>query len=287
MRRSRAMIELSIAALLFGLMAFLTRRATSSGVGASQVALLRFGLGATVVLGGSAAGVVHIERSRHDLLLLRGFLGSAAALLYFIALAHLPIGTTTLLHYSAPIWSTMLAAIFLRESPTRPTVLALALAACGVLLVVLGQGAALGGEFAWLALGVFSAALSGGAVVAVRAARRYNSAWTVFAAFTFIGVLFTAIPAIVEWVEMSPVQWLLCIAVGAVSVVAQILMTRGLGTVENVTAGILGLLTVVSAMALGYLFDRELLSGLSIVGATLTVVGIVIASRVSRGTSVK
>ena len=212
--RTRGSIEMALAALLFGLMAFLTGRVTRGGVNAAQVAFVRMITASGVILALLSTGKLQLRASRWDLLALRSLLGSAAALLYFVLLAHLPVGTTTLLHYSAPIWSTIFAMRFLGERPRPATSVALALASVGVVLVVVGQGRALGGAYGWLLLGICSAALSGGAVAAVRAARRYDSAWTVFAAFSFVGAIFTAIPGFIGWSSITAYQWLLCLTIG-------------------------------------------------------------------------
>jgi drug/metabolite transporter (DMT)-like permease len=271
-----------LSALLFGLMAWMTRAATQRGATASQVAFIRFAV-ASLGLGVLLAGFrVRLSARRWDLLVLRGTLGSAAALCYFIVLARLPAGTTTLLHYSAPIWSTIIAAHVLDERPSRGTIMALACASVGVVLVVLGSGRHLGGGWAWLGLGVASSIISGGAGVAIRAARKYNSAWTVFAVFSTMGAIFTAPPAIWGWRAITSDVWLLCLGVGVVSGFAQMLMTHALGAVDNASAGILGQVTVLAAMVLGYAIDREIISDLSALGALLTVGGIILAARVGR-----
>ena len=273
-----------LSSLLFGVMAWLTRRVTQTGLGGSQVAFIRM-LGASVFVGAFAlTGQLELRVARWDLLAARSLLGSLAALLYFVLLAHLPVGTTTLLHYSSPIFATCFASYFLGERPSSRTARALVAAFVGVVLVVVGQGRHLGGSWGWLTVGIASAAISGGAVVAVRAARRYDSAWTVFAAFSIVGAIFTAFPAFVGWREMTAYQWLLCLMVAAVSLAAQVLMTHALGSLQNALAGLISMLTVLFAIALGYLFDGERLSALSGVGAGLTMLGIVWAARVSAQT---
>jgi drug/metabolite transporter (DMT)-like permease len=62
-------------------------------------------------------------------------------------------------------------------------------------------------------------------------------------------------------------------------------MTQALGTLQNAIAGVISMLTVLSAMALGYLFDGERFSGLSALGAGLTLVGVSLGAGVSRRTS--
>jgi drug/metabolite transporter (DMT)-like permease len=285
--RRRGLVELVASSILFGVMAWLARRVTTYGVSAAQVAFLRFAFVSIVVLVGAAAGRVVLLPRRADLLLVRAIFGSFAVLLYFMTLAHLPAGTSTLLYFSSPIWSTLLAAIFLREHPRGATVAALAVACGGVVLVVVGQGKHLGGSWTWLGVGVLSAALSGAALVGVRAARRYNSAWTVLAVFFMVGAICTAPPAVHAWSAITPGAWWICLGIAVVSLAAQLLMTNALGAVQNATAGALGLLTVITAMAMGYAFDGERLSGLSAAGALLVLGGIILSARVSDNTNTR
>jgi hypothetical protein len=50
-----------------------------------------------------------------DLLIYRGVFGGLAVLLYFLAIAHIPVGLATLLIYTAPVWSATFAALFIDE----------------------------------------------------------------------------------------------------------------------------------------------------------------------------
>ena len=84
---------------------------------------------------------------------------------------------------------------------------------------------------------------------------------------------------------MTAYQWLLCLTVGGVSLVAQLLMTRALGAVDNATAGIVGNSTILFAMTIGYVIEEEQFTTLTLLGAGLTVAGIIAASTVRKPTS--
>jgi drug/metabolite transporter (DMT)-like permease len=154
----------------------------------------------------------------------------------------------------------------------------LAIALAGVVLVVIGQGKVLGGAHGWLLLGVGSAALSGAAVTTVRAARRTDGAWAVFAAFTFVGAICIAPWAAWAWRAMTTSQWLLCLTIGLVSLAAQLAMTEALGVLDNATAGVIGNLTVLTTMTMGYLLGGERFSRLAGLGAALTILGVTLVA---------
>jgi drug/metabolite transporter (DMT)-like permease len=215
---------------------------------------------------------------RWGLLILRGVLGGTAVLFYFLAISHLPVGTATLLNYTAPIFTTTFAALFLDEAVTPATLVALVAASFGVCLVVYGQGRALGGAYVWLAIGLISAVISGGAIATIRAARRTEGAWEVFLSVCVVGALFNAPLALHGWKAPTPGGWALLATVGLLATVAQLLLTHALATVEAASAGIISQLTVVTALALGHFMDGEPFGLLSVVGGALTLAGVSLVS---------
>jgi drug/metabolite transporter (DMT)-like permease len=278
--RRRGLVEMVGSALLFGLMAFLAKRASRVFDGA-QIALVRFVFGLLAVAAQAVIRRAPLRPVAWRFLILRGVFGGAAVLLYFMAIDHLPVGTATLLNYTAPVFTAMFAAWFLGERLERLIYMAMGVTAAGVALVVYGQGRALGGGYGWQALALLSAVCSGAAVTSIRAARRTDGTWEVFAMFCLVGALFTAPPALAEWRAPTPAQWLLLMSVGGCAVVAQLFMTHALGAVEAAVTGIINELAVVTSIALGTLLDDEPLPGLSATGALVTLVGVAWAARVS------
>ena len=271
--RARGLAELVVSSLLFGVMAYLAKRATRRLDGA-QVALVRFAVGGAMVLAQAAARRAPLRPVRWDFLFLRGFFGGVAVLLYFLSIAALPVGTATLLNYTAPVFSAVFAGVFLRERLPGLLFAAFGVAAVGVALVVSGQGKALGGGYGWQAVALASAVCSGAAVTSIRAARRTDGPWEVFAFFCLLGVVATAPLALARWRAPTGDEWLLLVAVGLVAVVAQVLMTHALGGVEAATSGIIAQITVIMSLLLGHFLDGEPLGRLAAGGAALTLVGV-------------
>src|SRR4051812_3137953 len=90
---------LALAAVLFGSMAFGAKRASEHLPGA-EIAFLRFAIGlvATAIAGTT---FVRLRPVGWRSLVLRGLFGGLAVLLFFTSIEKLPVGTATLLTYTA------------------------------------------------------------------------------------------------------------------------------------------------------------------------------------------
>lgn len=265
----------ALSALSFAAMALFTRLATRE-LGGDQVAFLRFALMLAPLLLVPGVARRALTWGRRDLLVYRGLFGGIAVLLYFLAIEHVPIGTATLLNYSSPVWSVLFAALFLGER-VRPAVIApAALAIAGVVLVTggLGRGAPFSQLGRWELAGFVSAVLSGAAVAAIRAARRTEGSWAIYGSFTLFGLVATAPFALSGWRAPSATAWLLLLAIGATSIVAQLAMTYAYRWVTNVQSGAFSQLTVLLAYAFGALFLGEAFGPAQLAGAALTLGGV-------------
>jgi drug/metabolite transporter (DMT)-like permease len=283
--RQQGLLEMVGSAVIFGIMAFVVKRVTRTLDGA-QIAMVRFGVGCLVVGAQSAIRGVSLRPKMWRFLLLRGLFGGFAVLLYFLSIDALPVGTATLLNYTAPVFTAIFSALFLRERLPAAVVAAMAVTAAGVGLVVYGQGRALGGAYGWQGLALLSSVCSGAAVTSIRAARRTDGAWEVFAMFCVIGVLTTAPLAVPRWRDPTLETWMLLILIGLLAVVAQVLMTHALGAIDGATTGIINELAVVTSIGLGTFIDAEPLPALSALGAIVTMAGVGWAAHVSARTQI-
>ena len=260
------------AAALFAAMAVVAKAAVSAIPG-PEVAFVRFCIG--LVACAIAATRIRLRTHNKMGLLLRGGYGGGAVLLYFLAIEHLPVGVATLLNYTAPVFTALYAAAFLGE-PVRPaTIAALVVTTAGVVLVMLGTAPpGTLGFGTWQLVGMASALLTGGAVATIREVRKTDGPWEIFAAFCLGGALVTSVPTIARWVRPSFVEWIAIVAVGLLSVVAQLLMTYALRFVRAAVAGVIAQFTPVAALAMGWIFLRESIAGLALFGAAVTLTGV-------------
>jgi drug/metabolite transporter (DMT)-like permease len=214
---------------------------------------------------------------RLDLLFYRGFFGGLAVLCYFVAIEHINVGVATLLNYTAPLFSGIFSIVFLREHISPKVLLPMPIALTGVFLVVHAHARPgdILGFGTWELVGLSSAVLSGAAVTAMRAARQGENSWAVYTSFCLLGTLLTAPLAIATWKNPTGDEWLSLAATSLFAIGAQLLLTFSLRWVDAMTVGVISQLAVVVAMILGVTWLDERLSSLAVLGAALTIGGVV------------
>ncbi len=267
---------MGLSSVCFAVMA-LAAKLASEDLPGSQVAFLRFAFMLLPVVLVPSLARKAVTFQRLDLLFYRGVFGGTAVLLYFLALAHVPVGIATLLNYASPIFSVAFAALFLGERVDRRLLLPLA-AALGGMVLAAGGGANLreGLRFGvWELAGLASSVLSGAAVTAIRAARRTEGSWAIYGSFTIFGLLAAAPFGLAGFRPPTPRQWLFLAVVGACSIAAQLLMTYAYRWVTNLQAGVINQLTVVLAMLLGVAVLGDRLTPVQLFGSLLTLGGVV------------
>jgi drug/metabolite transporter (DMT)-like permease len=270
----RPILIMALSAVAFALMAF-TAKLASARLSGSEIAFFRFAFMLLPLVAVPRLARSAIEYQRLDVLVYRGVFGGLAVLLYFLTIAHIPVGIATLLNYSSPVWSVPFAALFLGERVDRRLLLPLVLALTGLALASTGGRASTllhPGVWEWTGLG--SSIFAGAALTATRAARRTESSWSVYASFSLCGFLATAPFALASFRRPTPHEWLLLALVGASAVAAQLLMTWAYRWVTNLQAGVISELAVVTSMLLGVVFLGDRLTPLQVWGSVLALVGV-------------
>ena|SRR5437867_185398 len=266
---------------LFAMMAVCARVAERQ-MSAPQLVLVRFAICGAGVGALWAARRVEVRPRNLRLLALRGVLGGAAVLLYFVAIERCrDTGTATLLNLTSPIFTSLLAWVFLRERPSARLGAGVAVAFAGVFLVLRRPG---GIAIGWgEAAGIASALLSGAAVTTIRAARAYDDAPTILFAFSIAGAAVALPFAVPAWRVAGPVAWALAVGVGGTSFFAQLGMTHAFGLVSASRGALYQQLTPVFTFALALALLGERLTAGSAAGALLTVGAVAWAGAESAG----
>jgi drug/metabolite transporter (DMT)-like permease len=270
------LLLVALAAVCFALMGVATKLAAAHLSGA-QISFARFAMTLLPVLSIPALRRRATTFTRLDLLLYRGIFGGAAALLYFLAIEHIPIGLATLLNFTSPVFSVIFAAYFLREGFDPRLLLPVAVVLSGVALAAGADAPSLRrlsfGPWEVAALG--SAVLSGAAVTAIRAARRSEGSWSIYASFCLFGLLAAAPLALLHPPAALPaVAWLWLALVGASSIAAHLLITYAYRWVTNLQAGIVLQLNVVISLIVGAVALGDRFTSLQTVGCAVTLAGV-------------
>jgi drug/metabolite transporter (DMT)-like permease len=272
----RALLVMTASATMFGAMAFAAKVASARLPG-PEIAMLRMAAGLLPCLLVPGYRRASLNFKRVDLLLLRGFFGGLAVLLYFIAIQHINVGVATLLNYTAPIWSGMFSMFFIGERFSARVLIPMPIALLGVSLVVHAHAAPgdILGFGRWEMAGVFSAIASGVAVTAIRAARRSENSWSVYASFCLIGTLVCAPFGIAQWKTPHGSEWISLAATAILAMGAQLLMTFSLRWVDAMTVGVMSQLAVIISMAMGVLLLGDHITITAAIGSALCIGGVV------------
>ncbi|RME21509.1 MAG: DMT family transporter [Deltaproteobacteria bacterium] len=221
--RPTALLLMLAAAFLFSVMSALAKHA-ASGMSSAQVVFFR-SLTAAAVL-----AAFHLLRYRGEsilgtnrpLLLLRGVFGALALMLFFYSLTGLAVADALLINQTAPVFVLPLARIFLGEPVRKAQVALVPVTMLGVVLVLepTFHVASLHGIAAFL-----SAILSAGAYVCIRKITRQEHAHVVILYFAIAAVLVSAPQTVMHFTPPSALLWLVLVAIGVFSVIAQAAMT--------------------------------------------------------------
>ncbi len=282
--RTRGLLAIAAASLFFGTMSVLVKIVTaddpaslpvalaplaSSPASAAETVFARSLIGWLVLLVVARLLGIRRTRERTGFLLLRGVLGGLAILCLFHAIAHTQMSKAVMLVYAYPIWATLFARLFLGERLRPGTVLLMAVALGGVVLVL---RPAPGGAFnAGDATALLASIFSGGAVTTLRRLRRDEATLTVVVYFTFWCTLLS-LPAMAATGVRVPdgPHAALWVGIAAVSAGGQLLLTYGYKHCSASEGSTMSLLNVVVAVAFGVLLLREDLTGTTWAGGALT-----------------
>ena len=125
-----------ISALAFALMAALVKEAGQLGIPLLQIIFVRALISVALSLIDIARAGVHPLGHRRVLLFARGLSGFLALTGVFYALIHLTMAQATVLQYLHPVFTALLAFLFLAERPTTATLACIALSLLGLTCIV-------------------------------------------------------------------------------------------------------------------------------------------------------
>lgn len=208
------------------------------------------------------------------LLLLRGLLGYAALSCFLWAVIRLPLADTTVIHFTNPVWTALLAALFIGEV-LRGWEVILAVVALGGVLMVARPGF-LFGEVSGLdpvAVGaaLAGAVLSAAAYVAAKKLTRTHDPLVIVFAFAVVS-LAGSIPATISgFVMPGGLEWMILLAVGLGAQGGQVYVTKALQVEKAGRVMAVGYLQIVFAAAWGLLLFQEAPDLWTALGATVII----------------
>lgn len=225
------------------------------------------------------------SRPNRLLLVARGVLGFSAVTCFFYALSHLPLAEATVIQYTNPVWTAVIAALFLSERLRAIEAVGVAASLGGVVLVARPEalfGAATAGlDPVAVGVALSGAVLSASAYVTIRSLGADEHPYVIIFYFALIGTVGSALllPATTGLVWPQPAEWLALAGVGVCAQVAQIFLTKGLQHERAGRAMAVGYLQIVLAAAWGVLFFAEFPDLVGLGGIALVLGGTFVVAR--------
>lgn len=248
-----------------------------------EVVLVRGVLNAAFTYGLLRRAGVPALGNRPSVLILRGLFGFLALSCLYYGFVHLPLADATVLQYTNPVWTALLAAWLLRERVESGEAGVMVASLAGVVLIA-RPGFIFGGDAArldLLAVGVvlLGSILSAAAYVTVRQLARTEDPLVIVFYFTLVAMVGSLPGTIAAAVWPTPLEWGFLLLVGVCAQAGQVFLTRGLQLEPAGRATAIGYLQVVFAAVWGAIFFAEVPDGWVITGAAVILGSTLILAR--------
>jgi drug/metabolite transporter (DMT)-like permease len=215
-------------------------------------------------------------------LLIRGFTGLIALSLFFATIKNMPLAAATTIQYLSPVF-TVFFAIWLNNQKVKPIQwLFFAMAISGILMI---KGFDTRVSIPWLLVGVASALMAGLAYNAVIRCSETEHPVVVVMYFPLVSLPITGTWCLFDFVMPHDWDWLILLAMGTATQIAQYFATRAL---SSDAAGKITPWTYFGAlfsMGIGYLLFNEPITMLAIVGMVVMVTAVILNARLKTKTT--
>jgi drug/metabolite transporter (DMT)-like permease len=265
---------MAAAALFFSVMSLLVKSA-GQRLPVQEVVLARSSVGAALSWHSLRRRGVPLWGQRRGLLLVRGLLGYAGLSCFFYALVHLPLAEATVIQYTNPVFTALLAVVFLSEHIRPRDLLLVGVSLGGVVLMArpefLFGGATQSLDPVAVAVALAGAIFSAGAYVTVRNLSRTEDPVVIVFYFALVATVGSVPLTALDPVLPTPGEWLALAGIGVVTQIAQVFLTKGLREERAGRAMAVAYMQIVFAALWGLIFFAEFPDLWGILGALVII----------------
>ena len=270
-----------ISALAFALMAALVKEAGQLGIPLLQIIFVRALISVALSLIDIARAGVHPLGHRRVLLFARGLSGFFALTGVFYALIHLTMAQATVLQYLHPVFTALLAFLFLAERPTTATLACIALSLLGLTCIVSPYWVTSDATPAplWPVIaGLGGAFGSGVAYTLVRKLVTTEHPSVIVLYFPLVCVPGTLLLGSADFVWPTAAGWWVLLGVGCFTQLGQLALTKAMqqDAASRVTS--LSYVQIIFAATLGWLAFGEIPTQATLLGGGLILLGAIVSA---------
>ncbi len=265
-----------MSAFAFALMSSCVKLVSTYGIPVFEIVAARAVVSLIISYADIKRKRISVWGNNKKLLIARGVAGSLALICVYFAVATLPLAEATILQYLHPVFTALLALVFLRERIQLSTIICIVFCIVG-LLVMVSPGLTFDSTAAlpWLSV---TAALLGalGSAIAYVIVKRLSSSEdssVIIFYFPLIALPLSVLFLGNDFVMPDTEALLLLLFVGISTQVGQIGLTKAMQTEVASKATAYSYVQVVFSIILGWLFFSEIPSIWTWAGGTLIIIG--------------
>lgn len=258
------------------------------GLVPSAVSLGRVGLGAATLWIMRAMRPVgtRVESADWPRVVLLSFVWVAIPFTLFpLAQQHINSAVTGLLNGGTPVFVALISSIFLRRRPQREQLLGIAVGFIGISLISLGAGGGGASELKGVLMVLLATLCYGVAITVAAPLQQRYGAVHLMSWVLGLATIWTAPWALVDWGDNAWVGRSVAatVVLGVIGTgLAYWIMATLVGRIGAIRGSFITYLIPVVSLVLGVVFRDDAVSALAILGAALTIVGALLASRSAR-----
>ena len=269
-----------LSAFGFSIMGACVKLASGSGIPVLEIVAARCLVSLVLSYWDGKRRNISLWGIRKDLLVARGIVGAIALVCVYYALTQIPLADATVLQYLHPMFTAILALVFLKEQIKRSTLLCILFSFLGMLAIarpalLFGSAAS---QFSSLALGaaILGAFCSAVAYVLVRKLNETDDPAAIIFYFPLIALPFALLLLGDSYVQPQGWEWGILLMIGISTQIGQIGLTKAMQTETASKATAFSYLQVIFAAMLGWAIFDEVPSVWTWLGGGFILLGAII-----------
>ncbi len=240
---------------------------------AVEIILFRSIVSFVVSYGMLKAQNVSVWGNNRTLLILRGTTGAIALIMFFNLLQNVPLATASTIAYMAPIFTSIIGIILLKEKVWPLQWLFFAIAFGGVLII---QGFDTRISFDYLLIGVGSTFFMGLAYNLIRKMKTSEHPLVIIFYFPLVTIPIVGVMSAFNWVQPQGMDWVWLIGVGLLTQIAQFFMTKSYQREAVSKVSIINYTSIIYALLFGFVFFDETFNFITYCGMGLSITGVIL-----------
>ncbi|MBN8192005.1 DMT family transporter [Bacillus sp. NTK074B] len=265
-----------LSSLTFSIMNALVKGVGDS-IPSSEVVFFRSIIGALLIFLFMKKKSVPFSRSGIPMLMLRGMLGAFYLLAYFYTISKITLADASILAHLSPFFAVLFSFLFLKEKVPKGALTILPLVVLGIALVA--KPGVYSSYSVHALVGVLGALFAGGAAASIRYLSKTHHSYEIVFYFLAAGTI-AALPIMWDsFVIPSVRDSLFLLAIGVVSLIGQVFLTRAFTHESVVVVEVARYIGIVFNAMWGFLFWTEIPDIYTISGGILIVTACILLSR--------